>query len=122
MSHNGFEFAAELAVVGAERLIVGVGVGEAEVEPVPIGDKLEGEAEVGVWVGRLVKPGRVGTVVTVEADGAPEVGLFGATVCKRGVVVEEELGVSVLGVALEGEVVLGETVVGLAVDVAVGSL
>ena len=49
MSHSGFEFAAELAVVGAEGLIEGgVGVGEAEVEPVPIGDKLEGEAEVGV--------------------------------------------------------------------------
>ena len=46
MSHNGFEFAAELAVVGAERLIeVGVGVGEAEVEPVPLGDSLEGQAE-----------------------------------------------------------------------------
>ena len=49
MSHNGFEFAAELAVVGAERLVVvGVRVGEAEVEPVPIGNKLAGEVEVGV--------------------------------------------------------------------------
>ena len=56
MSRNGFEFAAELAVVGAERLVEGVGVGEAE---------------------------------------APEVGLFGATVCKLGVIVGEELGVGV---------------------------
>jgi hypothetical protein len=59
----------------------------------------------------LVSPGR-------EADGAPEVGLFGATVCKLGVIVGEELGVgvSVLGVALEEEAVLGETVVGPTVD------
>jgi hypothetical protein len=55
MSHNGFEFAAELAVVGAKRLIeVGVGVGEAEVEPVPLGKSTEGPAEgavVGVPLG-----------------------------------------------------------------------
>ena len=74
----------------------------------------------------MVSPGRVGTVVTGEADGAPEVGLFGATVCKLGVIVGEELGVgvSVLGVALEGEAVLGEKkvigLVGPAVGVAVG--
>jgi hypothetical protein len=36
-------------VVGTERLVVlGVGVGEAEVEPVPVGNSLEGEVEVGV--------------------------------------------------------------------------
>ena len=64
----------------------------------------------------MVPPGRVGTVVTGEAVGGSEVGLFGATVCKVGVVVGEELGVSVLGVALAGEAVLGETVVGPAVD------
>jgi hypothetical protein len=55
MSHNGFEFAAELVVVGAERLVeVRVGVGEAEVEPVPLGNSLEGPAEgavVGVPLG-----------------------------------------------------------------------
>jgi len=46
MSDNGFEFAAELAVVGAERLIVvRVEVGEAKVEPLPLGNSLEGPAE-----------------------------------------------------------------------------
>jgi hypothetical protein len=56
MSHNGFELTAELAVVGAERLIiVGVGVGEAEVgvgeAEVGVG---EAEAAVGVVLGQAV--------------------------------------------------------------------
>jgi hypothetical protein len=85
MSHNGFEFAADGLTV------VGVGVGEAEVEAelltvgstgvavgalalgpstegavvgVPLGNSLEGEVVADVCVGTLVSPGRVGTVVT----------------------------------------------------------
>ena len=46
MSCSGFALAEELAAVGAERLIVvGVGVGEAEVEAVPLGKWLERPAE-----------------------------------------------------------------------------
>ena len=53
MSHSGFEFAAELAVVGAEVEPVPLGnstegPAEAAVVGVPLGNKLDGEVEVGV--------------------------------------------------------------------------
>jgi hypothetical protein len=47
------EFAAELAVEGVEELVVGVGVGEAEVERKLLG-YLEGDPEEGVSVVGMV--------------------------------------------------------------------
>jgi hypothetical protein len=93
-------------VLGASEL--GENMGDREVGPaeaaegVPLGTSLEGEVVVGVCVRRLVPPGSVGTVVTEEADGAPEVGLFVLAVVLSAKV----------GVIVEGEIVVGLCIVG----------
>ena len=98
------DFAGEPAVVSAKGLVViEVRVGEAEVEAELLGTLLG--AAVGVAEGKILE----------STAGDPEEGtLVGATDCKVGVVVGEELGVSVVGAAL-GVVEVGVSVVGVSV-------
>jgi hypothetical protein len=107
MSHDGFEFAAELAVVGAERLIVvGVGVGEADVEPgvSVLVVALEGEAVLGETV---VGPAADGETVVGPAVVGPAVGVVvGIVVGVDGVRLGVEVEGFLVGVRL-GVLVLG---------------